>query len=243
MIFRSVVFAAVVVGIISGMAYGVFQQLAINPIIYAAEDYELSEPAAAAEASSDGHSHSSESWTPEDGAQRILSTLGANILIAFGFAVLLIAAMALHNLKSDRAPVTWQSGILWGLGLMISFFVSPALLGLHPEVPGTVNDSLDSRQLWWLSCALATAAGLILIYYGPVLLKLVGFVLIVIPQVIGAPHPSTRSYLNNDPVAVDALNHLTSQFLIMTSIGMLIFFVLLGGLSGFVSGRLVRLEQ
>ena len=245
MAFRSIVFAAIIVGIISGTVYGVFQQLAVNPIIYAAETYELSEPDTAKQenansGSPDGHTPSPDAWAPQDGIERILSTLGANILVAMGFSLILLSAMAIHNLKSSKPKVKWTSGILWGVGLMLCFFVSPALLGLHPEVPGTVAENLHNRQIWWISCAVATALGLILIYYGSAALKLAGGALVAFPHIIGAPVMDNHTYTNSDPAAVAALNELTSQFLIMTSVGMLIFFVVLGALSGVASGRFVR---
>ncbi len=248
--FRSIVFAAIVVGIISGTGYSIFQQLAVSPIIYSAEIYEVSEPGTNQPESSEGHAKneaddgdhtlSHDSWAPEYGLERILSTLGANIQIAIGFSLILIAAMAVHNLKSSKPKVTWITGIFWGIGLMLCFFVSPALLGLHPEVPGTIAENLHSRQIWWISCAIATALGLVLIYYGSVAYKLAGCILLVFPHIIGAPVPDGHTYANPDPAAVAALNELTSQFLVMASIGMLIFFIVLGALSGLVSARIAQ---
>ena len=247
MTFRNIVYSALVVGIIAGSLYGLFQQLQINPIIYAAEAYEVSEaktlPAVEAHDNSDGHSHDHghESWSPEHGFERIVATLFSNILVGMAFSILLISIMALHNLKSNKPPLNWKTGALWGFGLMLSIFAAPSLLGIHPEIPGTVSASVEARQIWWVVSAIATAAGLLVIYYGANVIKLGGLVLIVLPHLIGPAKPKSLSFANSDPGAVSALNELSSQFIIMTSIGMLIFCVLLGALSGFASTRFVRL--
>jgi cobalt transporter subunit CbtA len=253
MSFKSIIYSALIVGIISGVVYGLFQQLAVNPIIYAAEVFEVSEtpPPTTTESTStptiiptttDGHSHDSdhshEAWGPEDGLQRIASTLGSNILISMSFSMIMIAAMAIHNQKSSKPPVDWKSGILWGLGALLAVYVSPALLGIHPEVPGTLGASLPDRQIWWITCCIATLLGLAFVYYATKWLKLGGLALIIAPHIIGAPGPSSHSYANTDPAAIAALDQLTREFIMMTSIGMLIFFTLLGALSGLASARM-----
>jgi cobalt transporter subunit CbtA len=246
MTFRNIVYSALVVGIIAGSLYGLFQQLQINPIIYAAEAYEVGEaeaqPAVEAHDHGDGHSHDHghEGWSPEHGFERIMATLFANILVGVAFSILLISIMALHNLKSSKPPLNWKTGALWGLGLMLSIFAAPSLLGIHPEIPGTVAAQLEHRQIWWVASSIATAAGLLIIYYGANAFKLGGVVLIVLPHLMGAPKMDSLSFANSDPVAVAALSDLSSQFIIMTSIGILIFCVLLGALSGFASTRYIK---
>lgn len=239
MTFRNIVFSAFVVGIVAGSLYGLFQQFKINPIIYAAEAYEVAE-ASAISGTQDEAQNSDEEWAPEDEIVRILSTLGANVLAAIGFALLLISAMSLHNLKSSKPNLNWKAGIIWGLGLMTTLFVAPSLLGLLPEIPGTLAQALENRQIWWVFSALSTATGLAIIYYARRFVKLLGVALVALPHVIGAPTPTVHGYANNAPEAVAALNELSYQFVIMTSIGMLIFCVLLGALSGFASTRFVR---
>lgn len=251
MTFRNIVFSAVVVGIIAGSLYGFFQQFQINPIIYAAEAYEVSEVAEApadthADTTQDGHSHdhgSGTGWSPDDGFERITSTLVANILAAITFSLFMISVMSFHNLKSKKPHLSWKTGIVWGIGLMLSIFVAPSLLGLHPEIPGTVSESIGQRQVWWISSTVATALGLLLLYYGAAAFKIAGVVLLALPHVLGAPNPKTHSFANTDPVAVEALSQLTGQFVTMTTIGMGIFCLLIGALCGFASTRFVRFDD
>ena len=249
MTFRNIIFSAVVVGIIAGTLYGLFQQFQINPIIYAAEAYEVDSIEVQTNTHDNAeaaHSHdhgSGTGWSPEDGFERITSTLVANILTAITFSIFMICVMSFHNLKSNKPKVNWKTGVLWGVGLMLSMFVAPSLLGLHPEIPGTVSESIGQRQVWWISSAVATAFGLLLLYYGSTAFKIAGVVLLALPQILGAPVPETHSYANTDPVAVEALNQLSSQFVTMTTIGMTIFCLLIGALCGFASTRFVRFSN
>lgn len=249
MTFRNIVFSAVVVGIIVGTLYGLFQQFHINPILYAAEAYEVG----SAEVPAHTHNHSNDNaeaahshgtgWSPEDGFERVTSTLVANILMAITFSILMISVMSLHNLKSNKPHLNWKTGVLWGVGLMLSLFVAPSLLGLHPEIPGTVSESLGQRQVWWVFSTVATAFGLLLLYYGSIAVKIAGGVLLALPQILGAAMPETHGYANTDPAAIEVLNQLSSQFVTMTTTGMTIFCLLIGALCGFASTRFVRFDN
>jgi cobalt transporter subunit CbtA len=251
MTFRNIVFSAVLVGIIVGSLYGLFQQYQINPIIYAAESYEVSDviAPASADAPNDAqavHSHDhgdNADWSPTNDFQRVTATLVANVMTAITFSLILLSVMSFHNLKSDKPKLNWKTGLLWGVALMLSVFVAPSLLGLQPEIPGTLSESIGQRQVWWVSSAVATALGLLLIYYAVPAVKVAGAILLILPQIIGAPTPESHSYANTDPIAIDALNLLSGQFVIMTTIGMAIFCLLIGALCGFSSTRFVRFKQ
>jgi cobalt transporter subunit CbtA len=251
MTFRNIVFSAVVVGIIVGSLYGLFQQYQINPIIYAAESFEVSDLKVqtntdALDDTEEVHSHDhgdDTGWSPANNFQRVTATLVANVMTAITFSLILISVMSFHNLKSDKPKLNWKTGVLWGAALMLSMFVAPSLLGLHPEIPGTVSESIGQRQVWWVSSTVATALGLLLIYYAIPAVKIAGVVLLILPQLLGAPTPQTHSYANTDPIAIEALNLLSGQFITMTTIGMAIFCLLIGALCGFASTRFIRFEQ
>lgn len=238
MIFRNIVFSAIFAGIVSGLIYGLFQATQISPIIYAAEEFEVSEIAVDVADDGHDHSHDHENWSSEDGLERKFYTISSTILTGISFALILIALMYWHNLKSSKPKVTWLSGLGWGVALMLCFFVSPVMFGLHPEVPGTQAAELENRQIWWLFCVTATMAGLVILYYTPMKYKLAGLGLIVLPHVLGAPHISSElTFTNQDPAAITALTQLSKQFYSMTSIGMFIFCLTLGALSGFAVNR------
>jgi cobalt transporter subunit CbtA len=252
MTFRNIVFSSILVGIIVGSLYGLFQQFQINTIIYAAEAYEVSDAkeqiAVQADAHTDSdneaaHSHDhgdGTGWSPANSFERITATLIANIMTAITFSLFMMSVMSFHNLKSDKPKLSWKTGLLWGAALMLSIFVAPSLLGLHPEIPGTLAETIGQRQVWWISSTVATALGLLLLYYGTAAFKFAGGILLILPQVMGAPTLQTHSYANTDPVAVEAMNQLSSQFVTMTTIGMTIFCLLIGALCGFASTRFVR---
>ncbi|MGB1237438.1 MAG: CbtA family protein [Pseudomonadales bacterium] len=244
MILRNILLCAIAVGVISGLAYGLFQQTQINPIIYGAEAYEVADVPLAhshAETVEQGAAETAEAWAPEDGAPRIIATASANIAIAVAYALVMIALMALHNLKADKPALNARRGALWGIAALFAFFIAPALFGLHPEVPGTVAAELLNRQHWWMFCAATSAAGLAVLYYGSNTYKFIGALLLALPHVVGAPLPETHGFANTAPEAVTALTELTRQFYLMTSIGMALFFVLLGTLCGYAVQRFIRL--
>lgn len=244
MVFRNIVFSALVVGLVTGILYGVFQQAQISPIIYAAESYEVVQ-AGSGHSHDDGEAagHSRGPWAPADGGERIVFTFAANVLTAFAFAIFLISLMALHNHKSERPPVDALKGAGWGVAALLTWFVAPAVFGLHQEVPGTQAAALEARQAWWVFCVAATGAGIAVLYYAPVKLKVLGLVLAALPHVVGAPHPEGGlAFANDDPQAVAALTDLSHQFFWMTAAGMVIFCLLLGVLSGFMTRRYVTLE-
>lgn len=249
MVFRNIVFSALAVGLVTGILYGVFQQAQISPIIYAAEAHEATAPG-------DGYSHGDGQgndeeaghfhgpWAPADGGERVFFTFAANVLTAFAFAIFLISLMALHDYKSYKPPVDALKGAGWGIAALLTVFVAPALFGLHPEVPGTQAAALEARQAWWALCVVATGAGIAVLYYAPLKLKVLGVALAAVPHILGAPHPKGGlSFANDDPQAVAALTELSHRFFWMTAAGMVIFCLLLGVLSGFMTSRYVKLES
>ncbi len=254
MAFRNIVFSAIVIGILSGLFYGLFQQTMISPIIYGAEQFELSGEDAA------GHSHAAdaakpsehdnatpqedvEAWGPEDGLERISYSLGADVLVAIAFAMIMLSLMVWHNHGTNKPRITVLKGAVWGGAAMISLFVAPALFGLHPEVPGTIAAELINRQAWWGLCVLATAGGLAVLYYSSVKYKFAGVLLVLLPHLLGAPLPESLGFANTDPEAVKSLTEYSADFVLMTSIGMAGFYGLLGLLSAFAVSRFISGEQ
>jgi cobalt transporter subunit CbtA len=179
-------------GILSGLIVGAFVTMIhltmVTPISLEAQTYESkSEPAIAAHSHAVGtpaHSHAEEAWAPEDGLERSLYTLAANLVMAVGFGLLLAAAYTI----SGRA-FGWRTGVTWGLAGYLCFSFLPAL-GLPPELPGSAAADLGARQVWWIATVAASICGLASLVFNPTpWVKAAGIVLLIAPHVIGAPHP------------------------------------------------------
>ncbi|WDZ94402.1 CbtA family protein [Herbaspirillum sp. WKF16] len=235
-IFRRMASAVVIAGALSGILLSGVQQLQVEKIILKAEEYEKAGEAAehahqhdaAAPAAAAGHEHEhghdADEWEPADGAERTGYTVLANVSMAIGFALMLVAAIAVSGRQ-----VGWRSGLLWGLAGYLVFFVAPSL-GLPPEVPGTLAAPLHARQLWWVMTAGMTAVGLGAIVYARAWpWKLLGALVLVVPHVIGAPQPETHGGV--------APEELAQAFIHATAIANAVFWLALGGLTGFFYRR------
>jgi cobalt transporter subunit CbtA len=250
-IFRSIVFSAVVSGLITGAAVTVAQHFGTVPLILKAERYEREAPESASKPETDPagdhavadhaihehdihrdgvhqddtHQHDATAWKPAEGLQRHSLTAAANILTAIGFSLLLAGIYALRG-----GAVNWHEGLLWGLGGFVVFTVAPSL-GLPPELPGVPAASLEVRQVWWIATSAATASGLGLIFLRrSAWAAILGFCLIVLPHLFGAPELADAH-----TEVPDALSH---RFVVAVTITSLLFWALLGCLTGMAYGRL-----
>jgi cobalt transporter subunit CbtA len=237
--FKRILTTACYTGAIAALLLTLLQSLWITPLILQAEVYENAAESAheqvqashteAHAAGAHEHEHDAQAWTPEDGWQRTLSTFGGDLVVAIGFALLL---SALYNL---RTPAKAWHGVLWGLAGYATFCLAPAA-GLPPELPGTVAAELTSRQDWWGATALATAVGLALIVFGQHWLwRVVAVVLIAAPHLYGAPQPAEHHALAPD--------QLQAQFRVASLLINGVFWVALGGLSGWWFRRQAPVSQ
>src|SRR6185369_5172258 len=103
-VFRSIVFSAVLAGLIAGGLATVLQRIGAVPLILRAEVYEHQSEAS-------GHSHEAAAWAPAEGFERNAYTALFNVVEWIGFSLLLNGAFVLL-----RRAVTWREGLLWGLG-------------------------------------------------------------------------------------------------------------------------------
>ncbi len=223
--FRRIVFAACLGGLVAGLVLTLVQKFHVTPIILEAEKYETVEPAAAGHEhdNADVHHHG-EAWAPGDGWERTLWTAVSNIGMAVGFGLLLVAFFSL------RDKVTVAQGVLWGLGGYAIFFESP-VFGLTPEIPGAEAVALGLRQGWWLAAVVLSGMGLAMLvftkHWG---LKICGVALIALPHIIGAPHPAVAG--GNAPET------LAQSFVIASAFANAIFWLVLGASSAYAFRRL-----
>lgn len=161
--FKRIVVAAALSGLISGLLLTAVQQLQVAPLIRQAEVIEAAAHAAPP------------SW---------LATVAANIVLATGFALLLGSVLVL------RGRTGWRVGLLWGAAGYAVFFVAPAL-GLPPELPGTESAPLREREVWWVATVAFSAAGLWLAVLDTrPAWRLLGIALLLVPHLLGAPQPA-----------------------------------------------------
>jgi cobalt transporter subunit CbtA len=241
-VFRSIVLSAVVAGFAVGAAITVVQQFGTVPLILKAEAYEKaavhrhatdsagapSEPANAA-----GHDHAApanaedehgtEAWEPRDGLERNAFTAGANVLTAIGFALIMASLFAIRGGGADQR-ISWHQGLVWGLAGFVVFAIANGI-GLPPELPGVPAAPLLARQIWWIMAALATAGGLSLIFLRQTApAAIAGLILIILPHLIGAPE------LEN--VQTNVPTSLSHQFAVVVTLTSLVFWSMLGGVTG-----------
>lgn len=231
--FRQLLLAALCAGLISGGFAALAHHLGTVPLILKAEVYEE-----AAEKAAPAHDHgdhaaateaTGEGWAPENGVERSLYTLVADLLAAIGFALLIAAAISLRGGEAG-----WRGGLLWGLAGFVVFTVAPGL-GLPPEVPGTEPAPLLARQVWWVATVAATGAGLaLLVFTRQALYAAAGIVLIALPHLYGAPQPAEHA-----GAAPAALAH---QFVVAVTLVSFLFWAALGASTGYFYGRFAPRE-
>ncbi len=228
-LFQRIFFAAVLAGLAAGLAMSAVQQWRVVPLILAAETYETAEaPAHTHEAGTAAHEHDADAWAPQDGAERVVYTVLANVLGSIGFAMLLAAVSVLANLE-----ITARNGVVWGLGGFVALQLAPAL-GLPPELPGMPAAEVAIRQAWWIATAVATGAGILAIA------KLrnwagiaIAAALIVAPHVVGAPAAP------HEPSSVPA--HLATAFAASSLFTGAVFWLIAGPLLGWLNERFARM--
>ncbi|WP_428030863.1 CbtA family protein [Ancylobacter sp.] len=231
-LFRTILFVAALAGIGTGLAVSALHLFTTVPLILQAETFEGGAEDAPALAAAAAHEHApgtaahdEDEWSPADGLERNGLTVIFTVLTGFGFALLLVAASEVTGGLSG-----WHQGLLWGLAGFAVFSLAPGL-GLPPELPAMPAADLAARQLWWIGTAAATAGGLALLVFGrSPLLAVLGVALIVAPHVIGAPQPDSHE----SPIP-EALHH---SFVVASITVSFVFWVLLGGLAGWLRPRL-----
>lgn len=232
--FKSILVSALVSGIVAGFALTGLQTLKVYPLIFAAEVFENAGQSEAGhahdqvdkEAAADHHAD--DEWAPADGAERLLYSLLANVLLGVALGLVLAAIFAL------RGVVDWRQGVIWGQAGFVAVHLAPAF-GLPPELPGMPAGDLLARQTWWFATALLTAGGMALIFLGTAMIwRLVGTVMIMLPHIYGAPHPSTME--SGVPAT------LAADFATASLATNLVFWAILGILAAIAMARLSRSE-
>jgi cobalt transporter subunit CbtA len=167
-------------GLIAGLAIAALQHVTTTPLIKAAEVYETAQ-----------HHHDgatapeTPAWEPAEGFERTAATSVATVATAVGYSFILLAL-----LLAAHEPIEPTRAMNWGVCAFLATGLATGL-GLAPQLPGAAETDLVARQIWWLSTALMTGAGLYaLLRLESPFVKLAGLAMIVAPHVVGAPQPA-----------------------------------------------------
>ena len=237
--------AAIVAGMIAGVAMTAAQEVKVVPLILHAEEYEhgggetehgavrslpglyrlaaLLNPVTAASA----HENAAEESGTLFGLDRFGGTLLANLVVGAGFGLILMAAALLCGI-----PLSVNTGVLWGAAGWLAFQFLPAM-GLPPELPGFPAAELGERQIWWVATVVLSAAGLyLMVARHEVWAKVAGIVVLALPHLYGAPRPSS--------VGSDVPALLAAEYAVAALATTAFFWIVLGLVMGAAMDRLER---
>lgn len=184
---KHLVSSAIFAGLVAGLCAALLQLLFTTPLLL---EGELFETGARIHFAGSGAAPQSEAGGVSLAGQpmRHMLTATMDLVTYTGFALLMVAGFALAERRGIR--VTPRAGLVWGLAGFLAIQLAPAV-GLPPELPGTTAADLVARQFWWAATAAASVAGLALIAFGDLPKGLIGAALILLPQMVGAPHLNT----------------------------------------------------
>ncbi len=223
---KKLLMSALFAGFTAGLLAAALQQLLVIPVLLEAELYETGELVHFGGAGQGGsdltHDHSSHDHEEGEPRDRALMTWLATTAITIGFALIIAAAMAVAE-RADH-KITPRSGLLWGAAAFLVFQMAPSI-GHPPELPGNAAADLFGRQLWWGLTVVATATGIACLAFGKNWgVWIGGIAALVLPHLIGAPHPTQLAGVAPPEIAA---------LFATRSLGTgLISFVVLGGLLG-----------
>jgi cobalt transporter subunit CbtA len=233
MLFRRLVWCALLVALAVGSLQWLVQRWQAVPIILAAEEFEVQKaPAPAAHAHSAeeaAHAHHHDvDWTPADGLERSVWTWVANLLNAFALALLVFAAMGAWAWKRGPSTGAWRLAAAVAATGWLSLHLWPSL-GLPAEVPGMEAADLRLRQLWWLLAAGSALSASALVAFGRKPWRWAAAAAwLALPFVIGAPQ------LIGDPLgafsgeAHQRLQVLGRDFVLATHVSASLFWLSMG---------------
>ncbi|WP_456490388.1 CbtA family protein [Marinobacter nauticus] len=250
LMFRSLIFGACLIGVITGLLLTAVQSVGVTPTLLAAEQFESSEaPAEVAhthhnhthgEGESADHHHDPDVWAPEEGTERWLYTALSNVLAAIGFSAIMLVVMNQLYVRG-RLRLTPAHGLFIGACSYLVVFVAPAI-GLPPEIPGTASPALMSRQLWWVFAVLSVAIGLGVLFLARRWKKVLAFPLLVLPYGFVPVHTGPL-FENPDATVVASLMALHSDFIWISAITNLFFWLSVGLLCALILQRSYKTSQ
>ena len=240
MIFSRLIWAGLAVALVVGALQTGLQRWQALPIILAAEVYEDQKavPPAVEPAPTAGHVQAhehvhdaAEAWSPANGVERSAWTWVANVLHAFGMALLTMAIMAVCVWRGTALRTLPLALVTAAAGWLV-FHFWPSI-GLHAEIPGMDAPRLGSRQGWWVLAAGSAALACVAVagLRSP-LRWCVAAALLALPYVVGAPSITADPLSGFQGEAQVALRELGSRFIWATTWVALSFWLSMGLAAG-----------
>lgn len=195
--------AGLFAGLCAGLFVALLQHFSATPLILKAETFEVAMAAPGRMAARADHAFGlgtalpavilvhgqtgavePAEWKPENGVQRTVLTTLVTVATSMAFALLVLGALLLRGDEMSTGHA-----LAYGMAGFFAFGLLPAA-GLAPELPGASAAPLMLRQAWWITTALASLAGFALFFSRqPVWLKAIALALVLVPHLVGAPHP------------------------------------------------------
>lgn len=186
--------------LLAGSFCTVVQQLQAIPLIIDAEAYEVEEKPAEGTVIDTPVSAAAEpeEWFPKDGAERHICTFLSNVVVMWGYCLILLGVFVARNQPVGGSKATrnlratiW-GGACWGCCGFVVFGLAPGL-NLPPELPGMVAAELTKRQGCWILTSFMTFLGLGFFFVGEptctwkLLAYLIGLLFVLTPHMVGSP--------------------------------------------------------
>lgn len=216
MMFRTIS-TALLAGLLAGLCLFLVQRWTTLPLIRAAQTYEKARGVPP-------ESEADSAFAKEP--IRSLSTLLGDMFVAIGFGLILTGIYALSG------KCGWLPGLLWGAAGFATFHLGPAVV-VPPAVPGMEVAALSLRQAGWLAAAGSTGIGFALLIALNGAARLIGIPFFLLPVVL------FRALLPIPPATTSShsLAVLDQAFVVRTLGSALLFWIILGTLSGYLFAK------
>lgn len=246
MLLRRLVWLAFAVAFVAGTVQFVVQQWQAMSIIVAAESLEEQKEGSgdqkAHQPSGSAHEHrqpAEAEWRPRAGLERAAWAWVANVMMAFGLALLFLCVLAFwttfHGVSLHPQRLAWAVGAAG----FISLYLWPTL-GLPAEIPGMDAARLGSRQGWWLLAAGSAGIACLIVAASRRSSRWpLAILVLAVPYLFKPPELSGPLSAGFSPESTLRLQELARQFSIASATAAVIQWCILTALCGWAFHRAI----
>ena len=224
---RSIIYSTLLAAFVAAAIMIVAQQFWLNDLLTKAEQLQANQVSSVAAKQHGNHHHGQHHHGDKTERVAVWQSFIAHFFTAWGYGLLLCGLIHL-----GRRRFSWQIGLLAGFGGFIVFMLAPSL-GLPPSLPGSPLAPLEARQMWWLLSVLCGIVALWMLFQRSMRFRAAAIAVASIPYIIVSPPESSA-------VLLPQLSALNQQFFYITLLTTLVFWLLLGSISGWMLSRLAR---